>query len=139
MLPSVNWLHVIIAAITGFIIGMIFYLPPLMGNRWRGWIMAYAHLSESEVGSSNPLLMLLKWLVTVLLNSYVLAGLFSMTGMTSLGMGLMLAIVAWLGFAFTLSSWDVIFAKQPIAIWLTNNAGFLLMQIAMTIVLILWK
>jgi Protein of unknown function (DUF1761) len=139
MLPSVNWLYVIVAAVVGFIIGMIFYLPPVMGDRWRGWIMAYTHLSESEVGSSNPGLMLLKWFVTVLLNSYVLAGLFSMTGITTLGTGLMLAVVAWLGFAFTLSSWDVIFAKQPTAIWLTNNVGFLLMQVAMTVVLVLWK
>ncbi len=45
----------------------------------------------------------------------------------------------WLGLGASFSSRPVIFARQPLSLWLFNNGAFLLMQLAMAIVLVLWR
>ncbi len=139
MLPAVNFLAVLAAAVVALIVGFVYYLPPLMGLRWGNMIKSYAHLTDEDINPQNPLPILGKWLLTALVNAYVLAGLLSMTGTATIGASIMLAVVVWLGYGLTFSSWPVIFARQPTGVWFINNGGFLLMQIAMAIVLSLWK
>ena len=138
-MPAVNFLEVLVAAVAALVVGFVYYLPPIMGLRWGNLIKSYAHLTDEDINPKNPLPILVKWFITALVNAYVLAGLFAMTGTTTLGAGIMLAVIVWLGYGLTFSSWPVIFAKQPSGVWFINNGGFLLMQIAMAVVLMLWK
>jgi hypothetical protein len=39
----------------------------------------------------------------------------------------------------SISSWPVIHARQPRGLWLLNGIAFLIMQIVMSIILILWR
>ena len=139
MLPTVNLLAVLVAAIAALVVGFVYYLPPIMGLRWGNLIKAYAHLTDEDLNPKNLLPILVKWLITAFINAYVLARLFAMTGTATLGTGIILAVIVWLGYGLTFSSWPVIFAKQPTGVWFINNGGFLLMQIVMAVVLTLWK
>jgi hypothetical protein len=139
MLPAVNFLAVLAAAVVALIVGFVYYLPPIMGLRWGNLIKSYAHLTDEDLNPKNPLPFLVKWLITAFINAYVLAGLFAMTGTETIGAGIMLAVVLWLGYGLTFSSWPVIFARQPTGVWFINNGGFLLMQVGMAVVLMLLK
>ena len=112
-MPAVNFLAVLVAAVAALIVGFVYYLPPVMGLRWGNLIKNYAHLTDEDLNPKNPLPILGKWLITAFVNAYVLAGLFAMTGTSALGAGIMLAVIVWLGYGLTFSSWPVIFAKQP--------------------------
>jgi hypothetical protein len=48
-MSTINWLAVLVAGISAFAIGGVWYSPGLFGNVW----MKDNHLSESEIKSSN--------------------------------------------------------------------------------------
>ena len=60
-------------------------------------------------------------------------------GTDSVGEGLVLGIVLTVGFGATLASWPPIFARMPWAWWLVNTSAFLLMQVAMSVILVAWN
>jgi hypothetical protein len=96
MLPAVNFLAVLGAAVVALIVGFVYYLPPVMGVVGET-IKGYAHLTDEDLNPKNPLPILVKWLIIALINAYVLAGLFAITETTTLGAGIMLAVIVWLG------------------------------------------
>ena len=139
MLTSFDLLRALVAAIAALVIGFVWYLPPVLGNRWGRLIQAYTHLTDAELNPKNPLPIIGAWFVGCLVNATVLAFLVKATGANDLTSGLLLALATWAGFGVTFSSWPVIFAKQPRGVWAINNGAYLLMQIAMVLVLTLWK
>jgi len=53
------------------------------------------------------------WVITFALNAVVLAVFIEALGTTAVGDAVLLGVLAWLGWAATLSAWPVIHAGQP--------------------------
>ena len=139
LLTQINWLAIIVAGLAALIIGFVWYLPPAFGLRWGNLIKSYAHLSDAELNPRNPLPILGAWFVGCCVNAVVLAFLIKEIGVSDPAGGFTLALIVWAGFGVTFSSWPVIFAKQPRGVWVINNGAYLLMQVAMALVLTLWR
>lgn len=139
MFVSINLYHVIVAAIAGFGVGVIFYSLPTLRNRRTGQSALYEHLHGAGGDGHKSLPAMMKWFWNVLINSYVLAGIFNLTGTTTLGMGLVLGLVIFLRSAFTFSGWNTVPAKELFTVRLIDNIRFLLMQIVMITILTFWK
>jgi hypothetical protein len=90
-LGDVNYLAVVVAAAVYFILGALWYAPPVFGNRWQA-------ASKADVsGGANPLIFLVTfvlWFVVAL----ALAWLAVLIGVESAAGGLGLGLVAGVGF-----------------------------------------
>jgi hypothetical protein len=94
VLGDLNWLAVIAAAIAYFVLGAIWYAPPVLGNAWmRAGGVDVPEDERPGVG------IYLVPLVGALLSSIALGMLAEASGTDTAGEGLVLGIVAALGFA----------------------------------------
>jgi hypothetical protein len=72
-------------------------------------------------------------------NAAVFALFLRALGITETGGAILLGVTAWLAWAATLSSWPVIFARQPVGVWAINNGAHLVMQVVMAVILTAWR
>jgi hypothetical protein len=132
------------AAIGALVVGFIWYLPPLFGTRWAALVKSYGKPFAEDpkldpMKPANPFTPMGIWLIGFLINAFVLALAIKLLSISTVGGAIGLAILVWLAFAATLSSWPAAFAKWPWGLWLINNGAYLVMQMVMVIILTLWN
>lgn len=88
---------------------------------------------------ANPLAPMGVWFVGFLVNTFVLALAIQLLAIKGVGSGITVGVTAWAGFEATLSSWPAAFARWPWGLWLINNGCYLVIQIVIAVILILWK
>lgn len=111
---GINWLSVILAAVSAFVIGGLWY-GPLFGKAW----VAASGLSEQELASrSMPLVfgvsLLLMLAAAVNLEMFVGAG-------ATVLFGAMAGLFAGLGWVATFLGVIYLFEKRAPALWLVNG------------------
>jgi hypothetical protein len=138
MLAQLNWLAVIGATIVAFVIAFVWYLPPVFGLRWATLIKGYTGLTDQALGAGLPRKVIL-WVIGFLVNAIVVALLVRALGIGSASDAILLGVLLWLGIGATFSSWPPIHANQPWGVYAINNGAFLLQQLAMAVILTVWK
>jgi len=138
LLEDFNLLHVLVAALLAFVIGSIWFAPPLFGRKWRALVQAYTKMTDEELrgGIVRALGM---WFGTSVLNALILSLILGLVGATSVIDAILTGVLVWAGFGLTFSSWSVIFGRQPAGVLWINNGAYLIMQIAMSILLTVWN
>ena len=131
---GVNYLAVIVAAVVALVIGFIWYSPRVFGNRW----MAYLGTTQAQLGNPGPTGMLVG-VVASLLNAWVLALLALNLGGKSVTDGVLLGVLAWLGFMATITAAQISFEKKSWGLWVLNNAHNLLVQVIMAAIVTAWR
>lgn len=139
MLPPLNWLHVIVAAAAGFVVSMTFYSLPIMQNERKAQAMANASRNPTDAGSESLLSAVLARLVNTFLYACGLAWFLALTGISTLGMGLILVLVAMGRAGLAPDRWNAAMIPPPRTVRLVDNIRFILMYIVMTGILIIWK
>jgi hypothetical protein len=139
MFPSLNWLHVIVAAAAGFTTSMIFYFLPIMQNQRKEQAMVNISRHETETGSESLLSAILTRLVNTFLYACGLAWFLKLTGISTLGMGILLVLVAMGRAGLAPEGWNGALRHAPRAVRLVDNLRFILMYIVMTGILIFWR
>ena len=130
---GVNYIAVV-AAVVALVIGFIWYSPAVFGNRW----MAYLGTTQAQLGNPGPT-GLAVGVVASLLNAWVLAVLSLNLDGKSLTDGVLLGVLAWLGFMATITAAQVSFEKKPWGLWVLNNAHNLLVQVIMAAIVTAWR
>jgi hypothetical protein len=128
---GVNYLAVIVSAIAAVIIGFIWFSPRGLGPRWTAYGLPAPQAPPPTAGVVG--------VVAALLNAWVLALLAVNLGGKALGDGVMLGILAWLGFMATLTAADTAFQRRPWGAWVVNNAHHLIVQIVMAAIVTVWR
>jgi uncharacterized membrane protein AbrB (regulator of aidB expression) len=131
-----------VAALAALIVGFIYYLPPVFGLRWGNQVKRYTGLADADLTPTKPsaiLRIMGLWLLTFLANGFVLAWLIRATGTLNVWDSILLAVIVGAGFGLTISSWPVIHARQPPALWLINAVSYLIAQVVMATILTMWK
>lgn len=131
---GVNYLAVVVAAVVALVIGFIWYSPRVFGTRW----MAYLGTTQAQLGNPGPTGMAVG-VVASLLNAWVLALLSLNLGGTTLTDGVLLGVLAWLGFMATITAAQISFEKKPWGLWILNNAHNLLVQVIMAAIVTVWR
>ncbi len=131
---SVNYLAVIVAAVVALVIGFAFYSPQTMGKRW----IAYLGTTQAELGSPGAMGMA-TGIVASLVNAWVLTVLALNLGGTTIGDGVKLGILCWLGFMATITAAQISFEKKPWGLWVLNNAHNVIVQILMAAIVTVWR
>ena len=131
---GVNYLAVVVAAVVALVVGFAFYSPQTMGKRW----MSYLGTTQAQLGNPGPMGMA-TGIVASLVNAWVLAVLAMNLGGTTIGDGVKLGILCWLGFMATITAAQISFEKKPWGLWLLNNAHNLIVQIVMAAIVTAWR
>src|SRR5438552_17151872 len=131
---GVNYLAVFVAAVVALVIGFIWYSPRVFGTRW----MAYLGTTHPQLGNPGPTGMLVG-VVASLLNAWVLALLALNLGGKSVTDGVLLGVLAWLGFMATITAAQVSFEKESWRLWVLNHAHNLLVQVIMAATVTAWR
>ena len=130
----VNWLAVIAAALSMFVIGGLWYSPLLFDKAWR----RAANVSDEQVARGNPALIFGGAFVLALLMAANLAFFISGPEVT-LAFAVGAALAAGLGWAALSVGILTLFERRPLSYFLING-GYLTVSFAvMGLILGLWR
>lgn len=135
-LVAVNSAAVLGAAVVGFIIGMIWYAPPVFGKAWMK-LSGIDHRKMEGMKKRMAPFMLAGFIATLIM-SFVLAHVLRLTGSTSLMQGLQAGFWVWLGFIATVMLGMVLWEGKPFKLYVLNAAHYLVVLLVMGAILASW-
>jgi hypothetical protein len=135
-----NWLAVIVAAISTMVVGFIWYSPILFAKPWMRE-MGYDPNDKARVQemqkSAGPAYF--GSFLASLVSAFVLALFFHWLEVQSLNTGLMVAFHVWLGFVATVQLTGVLFMKQSYKLFTINTGYQLVCYMVMGAILAVWR
>ena len=78
-------------------------------------------------------------LVVGLVNAWVIALLSLNLGASSVGDGILLGALVWLGFGATFKAAQVTFERRPWAVWALQAVHDLVVQVVVAVIVTLWR
>ena len=129
---AVNYLAVVVAAVAAVAIGIVYYGLAGLGDRLA------RVLGSTPIGRPGPAQLAIGVVVS-LVNAWVLALLSLNLGAASITDGIMIGVLAWLGFMATLSGAQVAFQGRPWNAWLITNVHDVVVQVVMAAIVTLWR
>lgn len=131
-MPAVNWLAIIAAAVSMFVIGGIWY-GPLFAKPWQ----KAAGLSDEQLANANmPLIFGLAFVLSLLMAANL--GFF-VAGVPDLGAVIGYSVAAGLGWAAFGLSVVALFERRPLAYHLINGGYLTVAFVVMGLILGLWR
>lgn len=129
---SVNWLAVLAAAVSSFVVGAIWYSPAVAGKAW----MKENNFRMEDLKGGNPVVMYGLTFVLAFIIATNLA--FFLGGEADLVMGMLYGGLAGLGWAAMAIGTIYIFERKSFRLWLIH-AGYVTIQfVAMGAILGSW-
>jgi hypothetical protein len=129
-----SYLAVIVAAIAQYVLGFLWY-GPLFGKTWRS-LMGVKEQSMSGAGMGKTLV----WsFIGSLVTAGVLRKLATMVGALTLGAGVALGAMVWLGFVATVTLAIVLYEKRSVNLYILNNAYQLVSLVVMGAIVAAWR
>ncbi|KKB13219.1 hypothetical protein VE25_03155 [Devosia geojensis] len=130
---TINWLAVIAAALSMFVVGAIWYSPMLFGRAWQ----RAAGLSEEDARRGNmPLIFGLAFVLTLLMAANLA---FFLGHQASLDFAIGASLAAGLGWAAFGLSIVALFERRPLAYFLINGGYLTVGFLVMGLILGLWR
>jgi hypothetical protein len=134
---DVNWLAIIVAAVAAFAIGALWYSPVLFA---RQWMAAHGHTPEKLASMQQGMGKTYAFsFVTYVIMAMVLALLMGLTGAHTMIQGIVLAILAWLGFGFTIGLNANLYSDKPPAAFMIDAGYQVVHVIVMGAILGAWQ
>ena len=130
---SLNWLAVIAATLSTFILGGIWYSPMMFGRAW----MEAAGISEEKVKSANPVTMYGGAFVLTLISAINL-GMF-LGPESDLAFGITAGAAVGIGWIATSFGIIYLFEQRPRLHWFVNASYMVVAFIIMGAILGAWK
>lgn len=131
---EVNYLAVLAAAVAGFLIGLIWYSPFILGKLW----MNLSGITEEAMKGRNPTTPLAVSFIADLVLAYVLSYFIQYAGINTVVLGMTAGFWTWLGFLATVQLTDAMFTGKPIGFYLINTSYRLIALLAMGAILGYW-
>jgi hypothetical protein len=122
VLGELNWLAVIVAALAYFVLGALWYAPPVMGKTWMAAGGMEMPSDDQRPGAGIYVVPL----VGSILSAVALGMLAEATATDTVGEGFVLGIVVAIGFALAIALVTATFEsnKPKPMVWGAINAGY---------------
>jgi uncharacterized protein DUF1761 len=136
-LGDLNWLAVIVAAIAYFVLGALWYAPPVFGKPWQrsiGWEIPADQRPNPAVFLSPA--------ITCVVASIAVGALAVATGTDTIGEGIVLGLFAGIGIAAAVLFVTAIFepTKPDRMTWFLITAGYHLVGLLIaSVILAVWQ
>ncbi len=131
-LSELNWLAVLVAALAYFVLGAIWYSNPLFGKQYR------AALGVTEQGTPEPMMFVVN-LVGWFVAATVLGLIAKAIGVSTVIDGIVLGLVAWVGFVVTNRVVAIYYEGSGWALARVNGPYNLLGYVVMGVILAVWQ
>lgn len=121
-MPEVNYLAVVLAALSAFLLGGLWYSPVLFAKKW----MVYSGIECGEDGqpkAGNMAVIFGGGFVLNLIAAYVLA---MFLGPLPLRFGALYGLAVGLCWVSTSLGLNYLFERRPLGLWLINSGYFVL-------------
>ncbi len=140
MIPPVNYIAIIVAAIASYVLGFLWH-GPLFGKQWM-MLSGMTPEKMNEAKAKGMTKTFIAAFLTTLLMSYVIANIYdfasSYYNLYGYQMGLMVAFWSWLGFIVPVTLNTVFWENRTWKLWLFN-VSFELVSIAlMAVIIAVW-
>ena len=129
---AVNWVGVIVGNVALLVIGFVWFMPKVFGDRW---IALMGRPGEQLKPGPDFVLSILAGT----LNSLVMAVLALNLKATTVGDGILLGLVVWAGFFLSYMTANTVFAKRPWALWGIDVAHALVAQVVLAVIVTLLR
>lgn len=129
---NLNWLAVIVAAVSAFVLGSLWYSNLLFGRRW----MKEVNLTEEEIARTNMVKTFGLAFVLSLIASFFLA---LFVGKDAGVFGAVAGFMAGLGWVFTFVGMHFLFEKKSLAHFLINSLYSVVSLTIMGLIIGLWQ
>jgi len=129
---AVNWVGVVVATIALLVIGFVWFMPNVFGNRWIALMGR-----PGEQLRPGP-----EFVVSILaaaLNAFVVAVLALNLKATTAGDGALLGLVVFAGFFLSYLTANTIFAKRSWTLWAIDVGHALIAQVALAVIVTLMR
>ncbi len=137
---SLNWLAILVAAVSTMVLGFLWYSPLLFAKAWTRE-MGYDPNDKAKMDemrkSAGPAYA--GSFVASLISAFTLALILHGMRADSLHFGLMASFHIWLGFVATVQFTGALFAKQSVKLFAINTGYQLVCFLAMGAILVLWQ
>ncbi len=133
----VNYVAVLMTAIVGFVVGMLWYSPALFGKQW----MKLAGKTEKDMKKAKEKGMAKQMVIafiSLLVMAYVLAWLTGVLGAATFSAGAIVGFWIWLGFLGTTQLGSVLWEQKPVTLYLLNTAHWLVILAISGGILAVW-
>ncbi|MGA7097686.1 MAG: DUF1761 domain-containing protein [Acidimicrobiia bacterium] len=130
---DLNWLAVLVAALAYFVLGAIWYSNPLFGRQYRAALGV-----TGEAGTPDPMMFvvnLVGWFVAATVLGLIAKGIGASTFLD----GVVLGLVAWVGFVVTNRVVAIYYEGSGWAIARVNGPYNLLGYVVMGVILAVWQ
>jgi hypothetical protein len=129
---AVNWVGVIVGNVALLVIGFVWFMPNVFGNRW---IALMGRPGEQLRPGPDFVLSILSGT----LNSFVMAVLALNLKATTVGDGVLLGLVVWAGFFLSYMTANTVFAKRSWTLWGIDVGHALLAQVVLAVIVTLLR
>lgn len=137
---SLNWLAILVAAMSTMILGFLWYSPLLFAKAWTRE-MGYDPNDKAKMDemrkSAGPAYA--GSFAASLLTAFTLALILHGMRAESLHFGVMASFHIWLGFVATVQFTGALFTKQSMKLFAINTGYQLVCYLVMGAILVLWK
>ena len=137
---QLNWLAILVAAISTMVVGFLWYSPLLFA---KPWIREMGHdpndkagMEEMRKGAGRAYS---GSFIASLISAFTLALILHGLRAEDLHFGLMASFHVWLGFVATVQFTGALFAKQSMKLFAINTGYQLVCYLVMGVILTLWK
>jgi hypothetical protein len=135
--PDINYIAVLLAAVSSMIVGAIWYAKPVLGTRW----MRLSGITDDDLAKS-PVLPLVITFIVSFLTALVLAGATDIVQAfyesDLLTTALLTAVILWIGFTAARMLTHDLFDRRPGSLTLLNLAHELVTVVVMALIIGLW-
>lgn len=138
MLGQLNWSAVVVAALVYFVLGALWYAPPIFGRIWQRSIGWEPEAGAPQMKLTSYLIPLIAYLVMAVATAMLAAA----TGSSDLNSGLMLGLVIGIAFALARTAVDAAFDphKPQRWVWFAVAGGYHFVGIVLVAVLVsVWQ
>jgi hypothetical protein len=129
---AVNWVGVIVGNIALLVIGFVWFMPQVFGNRW----IAYMGRPGEQLRPGPEFILSI---LSGTLNSFVMAVLALNLKATTAGDGIVLGLVVWAGFFLSYMTANTVFAKRSWGLWAIDVGHALIAQVVLAVIVTLLR
>jgi hypothetical protein len=131
---EINYLAVVVAALSGFAVGALWY-GPLFGKQW----MAASGVTEADIKhTSFPRIYGITFIMSVVA-AFVLAHVIAKFGASTVQGGVESGFWMWLGFIVTVQVTDALFNRGSMRLVTIDSGYRLVWAVVMGIILAVWR
>ena len=132
---NINLVAVVLGAASSMVIGAIWYSKIGLGKTW----MKLSGISQKEIDAQKSQMGKVYGMAFVgaLITAYILAVILDLVGAITMGEGLQVGFLIWLGFIATTTLSSVLFENKKTELYILNNGYSLISILVMSLILVL--